>query len=405
TGTVEPVTEGHITEPTTVVTKEPSTHPATGTTEESSTGTVEPVTENHVTEPTTLLTNEPSTHRITATTLESVTETMVSVTEEHVTDTVTHVTHESSTDAITLSTEGSVSIAINTSTEHPSVVTIPSVTSERPLDDTKCRAPGFFPDPNDCTKFYRCVSAGYFGVFAKYEFVCPGGTIWDQDLSSCNHPWAVRHFSCKKNSVEQPQIDFGSSNMNVDGSNFCPIGKLGGEQIALICPTGFRKHPKYCNIFYQCTSESNLGVNIALFTCPRGMIYNEDRMQCVPGYMNPYFYKLSGCKNIDVNPMDNSVPILSVSSAQLCPNEGSYPYHPGCSNAYFKCTRDSKGLLQGYLLKCPRGYVFSALSGRCESAKYFPLCSSPDPYYQKDSSSNGLYITHHEIYYIGRKLP
>lgn len=95
---------------------------------------------------------------------------------------------------------------------------------------------------------------------------------------------------------------------------------------------------------------------------------------------------------------------LTVPSTQLCPSEGSFPYHPGCSNAYFKCKRNRKGSLLGYLYKCPHGDVFSPLSKKCEPAENFPLCLNIDTNYHMSSSSNGLHLTYHNIFYVGEQL-
>lgn len=63
----------------------------------------------------------------------------------------------------------------------------------------------------------------------------------------------------------------------------CPIGELEGDQIALVCPTGFRRHPKYCNLFYQCTKEDNShDYKILVLSCPNGLIYDNDKIQCLP---------------------------------------------------------------------------------------------------------------------------
>ncbi|EFX76479.1 hypothetical protein DAPPUDRAFT_322382 [Daphnia pulex] len=55
-----------------------------------------------------------------------------------------------------------------------------------------CVKAGFFGDPKDCNRFYRCVD--YYGneaQFTLFEFVCAEGTIFDESLSVCNHPHAV----------------------------------------------------------------------------------------------------------------------------------------------------------------------------------------------------------------------
>lgn len=63
----------------------------------------------------------------------------------------------------------------------------------------------------------------------------------------------------------------------------CPIGQLEGDQVALVCPTGFRRHPKYCNLFYQCTKEENShAFNILVLSCPDNLIYDNDKVQCLP---------------------------------------------------------------------------------------------------------------------------
>jgi hypothetical protein len=63
----------------------------------------------------------------------------------------------------------------------------------------------------------------------------------------------------------------------------CPIGQLEGDQIALVCPTGFRRHPKYCNLFYQCTKNTdNHDFKILVLSCPEGTIYDDDKIQCLP---------------------------------------------------------------------------------------------------------------------------
>lgn len=62
----------------------------------------------------------------------------------------------------------------------------------------------------------------------------------------------------------------------------CAIGNLTDDQIALVCPTGFRRHPKYCNLFYQCTNEGNMEIKILVLSCPENTIFDEQKIQCLP---------------------------------------------------------------------------------------------------------------------------
>lgn len=41
-------------------------------------------------------------------------------------------------------------------------------------------------DSSNCKKFYRCVSNGK-GGYTKYDFDCPEGTAWSQELETCDY--------------------------------------------------------------------------------------------------------------------------------------------------------------------------------------------------------------------------
>ncbi|KAK7068400.1 hypothetical protein SK128_007708 [Halocaridina rubra] len=57
-----------------------------------------------------------------------------------------------------------------------------------------CTQEGFFPQPGNCTSFIRCVDfSGTGRYFSVYRFTCPFGTVFDDDLDVCNHPWAVKN--------------------------------------------------------------------------------------------------------------------------------------------------------------------------------------------------------------------
>lgn len=47
------------------------------------------------------------------------------------------------------------------------------------LQPNECSSAGFFANPNDCKKFYRCVDNGT-GSYMVYNFDCAPGTVWDQ---------------------------------------------------------------------------------------------------------------------------------------------------------------------------------------------------------------------------------
>ncbi|XP_008553715.1 dentin sialophosphoprotein [Microplitis demolitor] len=158
----------------------------------------------------------------------------------------------------------------------------------------------------------------------------------------------------------------------------CPIvGNLTDEQIVLVCPTGFRRHPKYCNMFYQCTSEGNMEIKILVLACPDKTIFDEKQIQCVPEsessqVCNTEMASARLYRQLEQSPTSP----IKVKRESLCPDEGHYPFEQGCSNAFYKCKKDSKKSLQGYLYKCPKDFVYWSVSRRCERKSRLSTCSN-----------------------------
>ena len=71
----------------------------------------------------------------------------------------------------------------------------------------------------------------------------------------------------------------------------------------------------------------------------------------------------------------------------LCPGVGHYPYRQGCSNVFYKCKRDTRNALQGYLYKCPQDFVYWSVSRRCERAARLPMCSNMSRRDQNDNDT------------------
>ena len=87
-----------------------------------------------------------------------------------------------------------------------------------------CRRPGYFSYPNDCKRFYRCVGtqqivSEVFNTqqrFTIFHFVCPSGTIFDQRVQVCNHPWAAQ---CKETPTDsQNEISVGIHDTGTDNT-------------------------------------------------------------------------------------------------------------------------------------------------------------------------------------------
>lgn len=64
-----------------------------------------------------------------------------------------------------------------------------------------------------------------------------------------------------------------------NGNSSCPPIEEG--QAHFVCPTGFRRHPQDCQMFYQCTqSPETSHLSIVTFNCPNNTVYDEEAVQC-----------------------------------------------------------------------------------------------------------------------------
>lgn len=119
-----------------------------------------------------------------------------------------------------------------------------------------------------------------------------------------------------------------------------------------------------------------MNIKVLVFSCPEGTIYDEKKIQCVPESESSQAC-IGARANIRLYRRleGTSAAPVKVSSSKLCPGEGHYPYRQGCSNTFYKCQRDSRSSLQGYLYKCPENFVYWSVSRRCERATRLPMCN------------------------------
>ncbi|XP_076327753.1 uncharacterized protein LOC143234349 [Tachypleus tridentatus] len=206
-----------------------------------------------------------------------------------------------------------------------------------------CNEIGFFRDPDDCQKFYRCVNQSEIGLkFKVYEFICPTNLVFDENISSCNWPNKVsscegsfaisQGFPKQESSTstnreqlqgsEQQTISDGSSTGQISKSNCTKVddkdsslstqepetskkdsnpptdstdsstSKASGsddsfpsssESNQLTCSTaGFFRYPGNCQKFYRCVNVSDEEVifTIYVFTCPKTLVFDERYNVC-----------------------------------------------------------------------------------------------------------------------------
>ncbi|XKL60945.1 hypothetical protein PGB90_008002 [Kerria lacca] len=157
---------------------------------------------------------------------------------------------------------------------------------------------------------------------------------------------------------------------STSSSETCP--ELGPDQFSIVCPTGFRRHPKYCNVFYQCTISQTNEIKVLTLSCTNGTIYDDKRIQCLP----PEQAKKCDGSMMDTRNLrqisDTSLtPIPVKSEKTICPNEGSFSYKEDC-RLFYKCKKDNEGKISGFIYQCPEGFSYWNVSKRCEKSEKVP---------------------------------
>ncbi|XP_045526846.1 serine-rich adhesin for platelets [Pieris brassicae] len=167
------------------------------------------------------------------------------------------------------------------------------------------------------------------------------------------------------------------STTNSTTKDKCP--EMNDDQYAYVCPSSFRRHPKYCNLFYQCTEDDDShDLKIALFHCPNNTIYDESKTQCVDE--NKASKKCDGtlARTHRIKRFSNDYidPIIVGTDSYACPNVGYFPFerNQDCSQAMLKCQRSKNNNLTGYVFRCPDGYTFWTKSKRCERISRIKDC-------------------------------
>lgn len=166
-----------------------------------------------------------------------------------------------------------------------------------------------------------------------------------------------------------------STEGNTDGN--CPNTE--DDQHLFVCPTSFRRHPKYCNIFYQCTEDDETHeIKIATFNCPNNTIYDESQTKCVEQDKTNIECdgEISSRRRLKHLSLHYKDPIIVTRDSQSCSSEGHMPFEKNseCSPAFLKCEKSKNGRLRGIVHQCPQNYVYWSISRRCERVERVRDC-------------------------------
>ncbi|XP_060802886.1 mucin-22-like [Amyelois transitella] len=189
-------------------------------------------------------------------------------------------------------------------------------------------------------------------------------------------------------STEQTEDGSTTESTSTEGTSSKECPDTDEDQYLYVCPTSFRRHPKYCNMFYQCTDDDNHEPKIAVFTCPNNTIYDENKTQCVEESRAEKKCDGEIAHSRRIKRLDTyyKEPIVVGKEKHSCSLAGYYPFEISseCSPAFLKCTQKGKsGPLRGFVYLCPEGYVYWNISKRCERKESMKDCKTSDTDWNK----------------------
>ncbi|CAB4059597.1 unnamed protein product [Lepeophtheirus salmonis] len=152
----------------------------------------------------------------------------------------------------------------------------------------ECRAEGFVRSPESCTEFYRCVDFYGNKIYTPFHFFCPTGTVFDEQLSICNHPWAVPECS-SEGAVEIPHSTTVVPTSTVTTSSPEPTTVIDGETFTVVVPSfsfkctamGTFPNVNSCSRFWLCKPQDDGGFEPQLFACPLDYNYDTEVRRCL----------------------------------------------------------------------------------------------------------------------------
>lgn len=299
-------------------------------------------------------------------------------------------------------------VSVSTSTEHSQS----SETSQKPLpSDATCKSEGFYGNPNNCKKFYRCVDNGK-GGYTRYDFDCGDGTVWDPEIQSCNYE------SSKINCTKTSEISSESNETLSESSEKEPTPTVSSTDAAQIsqkpensedsvstCTSdGFYANPKDCKKFFRCVNNGKGGFAKYDFTCGEGTIWVQDIQACDHDNDNSTCSKQSGStpsttqtfgeqhytteltstsysdseqepnKENDEIPSDSAGAGSAVQSDRTqCNSEGFYSNEDDCSR-FYRCVDNGKGGYTRYDFTCGEGTAWDSDIQACNHMSEVNSC-------------------------------
>jgi len=303
-----------------------------------------------------------------------------------------------------------------------------STTTATPSESSEslCQSAGFFPTPDSCVDYHRCVDFLGTGThFTIFHFSCPTGTIFDAQLNTCNHiGWALDKRPECLHLASQSVVPIGSADSTTDdlsenADNSTDMSTLDNfttestteavteepiQPFSIHCgQTGqYHGHPIYCNKYYRCQWIQGDWV-LDRHTCPAGLAFSEDLQSCsvdaecstkmaeapkpLPSTSEgeesttEFYETTQAIEEADnsTDSMPDAYTTMEIPTGEEfeCPAKGYFSYPEDCIR-FYKCVLLQTGDLKGLLYKCPEGYSYSDEKRICD-VKEKVTCAHDSP--------------------------
>ncbi|KAL7730540.1 hypothetical protein ACLKA6_000538 [Drosophila palustris] len=156
-----------------------------------------------------------------------------------------------------------------------------------------------------------------------------------------------------------------------------PCPQTSEEQSLFVCPSGFRRHPKQCSMFYQCNENTDSNLNIVMFQCPNGTVYHEKSCRCANPEPNDSCTNKGSSRTQSFEEAHPANTVQIHTTSPLCPEEGHFALNQDeCSEVFVKCGyKQETARLEGQIYRCPQGFAYWNVSRRCEPARKLTNCT------------------------------
>ncbi|GIY83676.1 hypothetical protein CDAR_171171 [Caerostris darwini] len=299
-------------------------------------------------------------------------------------------------------TSGSSQTTTSTYTTSSGKTTSRGTTESSTKSSTECTEEGYFRDPEDCRKYYRCIDEGD-GTLTRQEFSCAEDEVFDEEMRYCNRKDLAPPCDEESTSSSQKTTSGGSSTTSKDSYETTSSSTTSGESTTNenkesdCTREGFFRCKEACNQFYRCVDEEGTGENYKRynFTCPEGLIFDENNEKCdwpseeltceegssttssgTTSAGQTSSTTSSGTTSTGETSSTTSSGTTSSSgstAAGECTEEGYFRNPEDCSK-YYRCIDEGDGTLTREDFSCAEDEVFDDEMNYCNRKDLAPPC-------------------------------